>query len=74
MESMPDRAGRCAANVAIDFAKQGIVVGVAGCVGDDSAAQVILDSCDVPVLFTPVLENAHRSDAARILAAAKALQ
>jgi sugar/nucleoside kinase (ribokinase family) len=41
LEDMPVRAGGCAANVAIDLAKQGIAVEVAGCVGQDSAAQVL---------------------------------
>lgn len=41
LEDMPVRAGGCAANVAIDLAKQGISVEVAGCVGQDSAAGVL---------------------------------
>lgn len=41
LEDMPIRAGGCAANVAIDLAKQGVSVEVAGCVGNDSAAQVL---------------------------------
>jgi sugar/nucleoside kinase (ribokinase family) len=42
LDSMPVRAGGCAANVAIDLAKQGVTVDVAGCVGNDSAAGVLL--------------------------------
>jgi sugar/nucleoside kinase (ribokinase family) len=42
LEDMPVRAGGCAANVAIDLAKQGIAVDVAGCVGSDGAAGVLL--------------------------------
>jgi sugar/nucleoside kinase (ribokinase family) len=41
VDSMPVRAGGCAANVAIDLAKQGIAVDVAGCVGNDNAAHVL---------------------------------
>lgn len=42
-DAMPSSVGGCAANVAIDVARQGISVEVAGCVGDDAAAQVVLD-------------------------------
>jgi sugar/nucleoside kinase (ribokinase family) len=42
LEDMPVRAGGCAANVAIDLAKQGVSVDVAGCLGDDSAADFLL--------------------------------
>src|SRR5215831_5335543 len=41
LPDMPVRAGGCAANVAIDLAKQGITVDVAGCVGADSASQAL---------------------------------
>lgn len=41
LDSMPVRAGGCAANVAIDLVKQGIAVDVVGCVGNDSAAGVL---------------------------------
>ncbi len=44
IDSMPSRAGGCAANVAIDLAKQGIDVDVVGCVGEDSSARFVLDS------------------------------
>jgi len=42
LEEMPVKAGGCAANVAIDLAKQGIAVDVAGCIGNDSAADFLL--------------------------------
>jgi sugar/nucleoside kinase (ribokinase family) len=44
LDDMPVRAGGCAANVAIDLAKQGVSVDVAGCVGADSAGEVLLNS------------------------------
>ncbi len=44
LDAMPSRAGGCAANVAICLAKQGIAADVAGCVGRDPAAQVVLNS------------------------------
>jgi sugar/nucleoside kinase (ribokinase family) len=43
VEAMPTKAGGCAANVAIDLAKQGFSVEVVGCLGRDSAAKVVLD-------------------------------
>ena len=46
LEDMPVRAGGCAANVAIDLAKQGISVDVVGCVGKDSAADVLTRTFD----------------------------
>ena len=42
LEDMPVKAGGCAANVAIDLAKQGVTPDVIGCVGCDSAADVLL--------------------------------
>jgi sugar/nucleoside kinase (ribokinase family) len=42
LDHMPVRAGGCAANVAIDLARQGITVDVNGCVGRDAAANVVL--------------------------------
>ena len=42
LEAMPVRAGGCAANVAIDLAKQGLHVEVVGCLGRDSSAEVLL--------------------------------
>lgn len=44
LEEMPVRVGGCAANVAIDLAKQGISVDVAGCVGRDSAADLLFST------------------------------
>ena len=41
---MPSKAGGCAANVAIDLAKQEIAVEVCGCVGADASAEVLLKS------------------------------
>jgi sugar/nucleoside kinase (ribokinase family) len=42
LKDMPVKAGGCAANVAIDLAKQGIAVDVVGCLGRDSAADFLL--------------------------------
>ncbi|MBN2021934.1 MAG: carbohydrate kinase family protein [Pirellulales bacterium] len=39
---MPMKVGGCAANVAIDLAKQGVDAEVCGCVGNDAAADVLL--------------------------------
>jgi sugar/nucleoside kinase (ribokinase family) len=39
--AMPSKAGGCAANVAINLAKQGFDVDVAGCLGEDGAAGVV---------------------------------
>jgi len=44
LDQMPSKAGGCAANVAIDLAKQGITVDVCGCVGGDASAEVLLKS------------------------------
>ena len=41
LDNMPVRAGGCAANVAIDLAKQGVDVEVVGCIGRDAAADVV---------------------------------
>jgi len=46
LEDMPVRAGGCAANVAIDLAKQGISVEVAGCVGRDSAGALLFSTLE----------------------------
>jgi sugar/nucleoside kinase (ribokinase family) len=43
---MPTKAGGCAANVAIDLAKQDIKVEVAGCVGRDGAAETLRQSLE----------------------------
>jgi sugar/nucleoside kinase (ribokinase family) len=44
VDAMPTKAGGCAANVAIDLAKQGMAVDVAGCLGRDPSAAVLLSS------------------------------
>ena len=46
VDTMPTKAGGCAANVAIDLAKQGIGVDVVGRVGDDSSARVLLSGLE----------------------------
>lgn len=46
VDAMPTRAGGCAANVAIDLAKQGLAVDVAGCLGHDPSARVLLSSLE----------------------------
>jgi sugar/nucleoside kinase (ribokinase family) len=42
VDDIPAKAGGCAANVAIDLARQNIDVSVVGCVGSDAAAEVPL--------------------------------
>lgn len=42
IDSMPTMVGGCAANVAIDLAKQGHQADVAGCVGDDPAGTFVV--------------------------------
>lgn len=42
IDSMPSKAGGCAANVAIDLSKQGIAVDVVGCLGSDPSAKILL--------------------------------
>jgi sugar/nucleoside kinase (ribokinase family) len=42
VDDIPAKAGGCAANVAIDLSRQGVIAAVAGCVGRDLAAQVPL--------------------------------
>ncbi len=44
--SLPTKAGGCAANVAIDLARQGFRVDIAGCVGRDASAKVLLTCLD----------------------------
>ena len=44
IDQMPSKAGGCAANVAIDLAKQAVAVDVCGCVGGDASAEVLLSS------------------------------
>jgi sugar/nucleoside kinase (ribokinase family) len=46
LDEMPERAGGCAANVAIDLAKQGISVDVVGCIGQNSRSNVIVRTFD----------------------------
>ena len=46
VDEMPTKAGGCAANVAIDLARQGITVDVAGCLGTDASAKVLLNSLE----------------------------
>jgi sugar/nucleoside kinase (ribokinase family) len=46
VNAMPQKAGGCAANVAIDLVKQGVSVDLAGCVGIDSAAEGLFKSFD----------------------------
>ncbi|WP_129642129.1 carbohydrate kinase family protein [Peristeroidobacter agariperforans] len=41
LDDMPVRAGGCAANVAIDLAKQGVSVDLVGCVGRDGSAETL---------------------------------
>src|SRR5437016_128957 len=41
LEDMPVRLGGCAANVALDLARQAISADVAGCVGQDGAAELL---------------------------------
>lgn len=42
IDSMPTRAGGCAANVAIDLARQGFTVDVVGCLGHDGSGNALL--------------------------------
>ena len=44
LDAMPSKAGGCAANVAISLGKQGIAADVAGRLGNDTSAQIILSS------------------------------
>ena len=44
IDQMPIKVGGCAANVAIDLARQGFAVDVCGCVGADASAEVLLQS------------------------------
>ena len=46
VDTMPTKAGGCAANVAIDLAKQGMTVDVAGCLGNDASARALLSSLE----------------------------
>ncbi len=40
IDAMPTKAGGCAANVALDLAKQGVEVEVIRCVGRDASATI----------------------------------
>lgn len=42
LDDMPVRAGGCAANVAIDLSKQGVVADVVGCLGRDAAGDMLI--------------------------------
>jgi sugar/nucleoside kinase (ribokinase family) len=44
LDAMPSKAGGCAANVAICLGKQGITADVAGRLGNDPPAQIVLES------------------------------
>ena len=46
VDSMPTKAGGCAANVAIDLVKQGVAVEVIGCVGRDASAAALCRSLE----------------------------
>ncbi len=46
VDTLPTKAGGCAANVAIDLVKQGLSVEVTGCLGKDPSAQVLLASLE----------------------------
>ncbi|HEV7926650.1 MAG TPA: carbohydrate kinase family protein [Verrucomicrobiae bacterium] len=46
VDAMPTKAGGCAANVAIDLAKQGVSVEIIGCVGRDGAGAVLKDALE----------------------------
>ena len=43
LDAMPSKAGGCAANVAIDLARQGVSAEAVGCLGDDASASIVLD-------------------------------
>jgi sugar/nucleoside kinase (ribokinase family) len=44
IDEMPAKAGGCAANVAIDLARQGVSASICGCVGADASAEVLLQN------------------------------
>ena len=46
VDTLPTKAGGCAANVAIDLTKQKIAVEIAGCLGNDPSARVLLASLE----------------------------
>ena len=41
VDSLPSMAGGCAANVAVDLVRQGLEADIAGCVGEDAAAEMV---------------------------------
>ncbi|MGE5221954.1 MAG: carbohydrate kinase family protein [Omnitrophica WOR_2 bacterium] len=46
VNALPTKAGGCASNVAVDLVKQGIKVDIAGCLGTDPSARVLLTSLE----------------------------
>jgi sugar/nucleoside kinase (ribokinase family) len=69
LDDMPVRAGGCAANVAIDLAKQGVTADVLGCVGNDSSADILIhtfEKCGVGVSRVTRVEG-HRTSKTIIL-------
>ena len=54
---MPSKAGGCAANVAIDLAKQGMAAEVCGCVGADASAEVLLQSMQAAGVGCPQVQR-----------------
>ena len=46
VDEIVTRAGGCAANVAISLARQGVDVAVAGCVGDDPAGNLLVNTLE----------------------------
>lgn len=59
LEQMPIKAGGCAANVAIDLAKQDICVDVCGCVGADGSGAMLVESLRT---FGVGCDEIHRLD------------
>lgn len=59
LEQMPIKAGGCAANVAIDLAKQGICVDVCGCVGADGSGAMLVENLRT---FGVGCDEIHRLD------------
>ena len=48
IDEMPSKAGGCAANVAIDLAKQGVAADVCGCVGATPRPRCFCKACGRP--------------------------
>ena len=59
LDEMPIKAGGCAANVAIDLAKQGICVDVCGCVGTDGSGAMLVENLRT---FGVGCDEIHRLD------------